>query len=90
MTAAGKAEKVEDTKALLEVLHELHQGKSCVCDTLAERPTPALLRTIHERFSKNSYQASRDILLIGDVDSQTVTLFHPTGVQKTMRLGKWK
>lgn len=90
MTAAGKAEKVEDTKALLEVLHELHQGKSCVCDTLAERPTPALLRTIQERFQKNSYQPSRDILLIGDIDSQTVTLFHPAGLQKTVRLGKWK
>lgn len=90
MTSAGKAEKVEDTKALLEVLHELHQGKSCVCDTLAERPTPTLLYTVQERFQNTGYQSSRDILLIGDIDTQTVTLFHPTGIQKTMRLGKWK
>jgi peptidoglycan L-alanyl-D-glutamate endopeptidase CwlK len=90
MTNAGKAEKVEDTKALLEVLHELHQGKSCICDTLAERPTSTLLHNFQEKFQNNGYRPSRDILLIGDIDSQTVTLFHPTGVQKTLRLGKWK
>lgn len=90
MTAAGKVEKVEDTKALLAVLHELHKGKSCVCDTLAERPTPTFLRSFFPSFQRSGYQSSRDILLIGDLDSQTVTLFHPTGVQKTLRLGKWQ
>ena len=90
MTSAGKAEKVEDTKALLEVLHELHKGKSCVCDTLAERLTPPPIREIAYKLQSNGYRSSHDILLIGDIDSQTVTLFHPTGVQKTVRLGKWK
>lgn len=41
-------------------------------------------------FQKSGYQSSRDIFLIGDLDSQTVTLFHPTGVQKTLKLGKWQ
>lgn len=90
MTAAGKAEKIEDTKALLTVLHKLHQGKPCVCDTLPECPTPTLLHSFLPSFQKNGYQSSRDILLIGDLGSQTVTLFHPTGVQKTLKLGTWQ
>lgn len=90
MTAAGKAAKVEDTKALLATLHELHKGQACVCDTLAERPTSIFIGSIALEAQKAGYQPKRDILVIGDLDRQTTCLMHPSGVQKTFRLGVWK
>lgn len=89
MTEAGKAAKVEDTKALLQTLHELHLSKSCLCDTLIERPTPTFPSDLLVSFQKAGYQSSQDILLIGDLGSQTATLVHPSGIKKTLRLGKW-
>lgn len=89
MTAAGKAAKVEDTKALLATLHELHKGHACVCDTLAERPTSVFISSIALEAQKAGYQPKRDILVIGDLDRQTSGLIHPSGVQKTFRLGVW-
>ncbi|MFN8347912.1 MAG: M15 family metallopeptidase [Spirosomataceae bacterium] len=90
MSAAGKADKVEDTKALLITLHELHIGKPCVCDTLAERNTPVLVQQLPDSLRNAGFRSSHDLLLVGDLDSQSVTLFHPSGVRKTLRLGKWK
>lgn len=90
MTAAGKAAKVEDTKALLATLHELHKGHACVCDTLAERPTSIFTGSIALEAQKVGYQPKRDILVIGDLDRHTSSLIHPSGVQKTFRLGVWQ
>lgn len=90
MTAAGKADKIEDTQALLATLHDLHKGKACVCDSLAERSTPTNITKISTDFYASKLQSQRDILLIGDLDSQTITLFHPTGIIKTFRLGVWQ
>lgn len=90
MTAAGKAAKVEDTKALLAALHQLHKGQACVCDTLAERPTPLFIRNLALEATKAGYQSDRDILIIGNLDLHTTSLIHPTGVQKTFRLGVWQ
>ncbi|AEI50964.1 M15 family metallopeptidase [Runella slithyformis] len=90
MTAAGKAAKVEDTKALLATLHELHKGHACVCDTLAERPMSIFTDTIALEAQKAGYQPKRDILVIGDLDRHTTGLIHPSGVQKTFRLGVWQ
>ncbi|MEZ4902947.1 MAG: M15 family metallopeptidase [Spirosomataceae bacterium] len=89
MSAVGKAAKVEDTKALLQTLHQLHLHKACVCDTLAERQTPSIATTIRSSFQKMGYNVRQDILLIGDLNSQTTTLFHPSGFQQTLRLGQW-
>jgi hypothetical protein len=90
MSTAGKAEKVEDTKALLNALHELHIGQPCVCDTLAERTASSLIQKLPNSLLNIGYRHSYDLLLVGDIDNQTVTLFHPAGVQKTLRLGTWK
>ncbi|WP_428661200.1 M15 family metallopeptidase [Runella sp.] len=90
MIAAGKEAKVEDTKALLATIHDLHKGHTCVCDTLAERPTSVFVSSIALEAQKAGYQPTRDILLIGDLDNHTTSLFHPTGVQKTFKLGIWK
>jgi peptidoglycan LD-endopeptidase CwlK len=90
MTAAGKAAKIEDTKALLETLAKLHRDTPCICDTLAERPTPIFHSQLAVQLRTKGYLPNRDILLIGDLDKQITTLFHPTRVQKTLRLGKWQ
>ncbi len=90
MTAAGKAAKVEDTGALLSTLHELHKGHACVCDTLAERPTSLFANSLAFEAQKAGYQPNRDILLIGNLDHQTISLFHPTGVQRTFKSGVWR
>lgn len=90
MTAAGKAAKIEDTKALLTTLAKLHRDTPCVCDTLADRPTPTSHTLLAAQLRTKGYQPKRDVLLIGDLDKQTTTLFHPTGNQKTLRLGKWQ
>lgn len=89
MTAAGKAAKVEDTKALLDAIATLRAGGACVCDTpLSERSISAQIVGILPQLSE--YVPKRDIVIIGDLNTQTTTLLHPSGLKKTFRLGSWQ
>ena len=90
MTAAGKAAKVEDTKALLATLHQLHFNKPCHCDTLAERRVSAQNVLIQKSMQVAGYEAKNDLLLVGNLDEQTVVLFHATGAKRALRVGIWK
>ncbi|TAH06731.1 MAG: M15 family peptidase [Runella slithyformis] len=90
MTAAGKEAKVEDTKALLATLHSLHFNTPCTCDTLAQRPTSKRVLAIQKQMKTAGYVARRDLMVVGDLDAQTATLLHPTGLVRTLRMGVWK
>ena len=90
MTAAGKEEKVQDTKALLAILNKLHYDKPCVCDTLAERPVLAHSASLQKSLAIMSYRPQQDLLLLGNLDQQTITLWHPTGIKKSFKIGTWR
>ncbi|MCU0338449.1 MAG: M15 family metallopeptidase [Spirosomaceae bacterium] len=88
MTAVGKAAKVEDTKALLDAMAAIHASRACVCDSLAERPQPRYFSAFFAKLT--AYQPQKDIVVFGDLGTQTATLIHPSGFQKTFRLGRWE
>ena len=90
MTAAGKEEKVQDTKALLATLSELHYEKPCVCDTLAERPILAHATSLQKSLETMGYRPQQDVLLVGNLDQQTLSMWHPTGIKKSLRIGTWR
>jgi len=90
MTAAGKADKVADTKSLLATLHQLHFNTPCLCDTLAERPVSQPHLLIQKKMQMAGYEATNDLLLVGNLDTQTVVMFHATGIKRALRMGIWK
>jgi peptidoglycan L-alanyl-D-glutamate endopeptidase CwlK len=85
----GKEEKAGDTKELLVELNKLKKDNVCAC-TLATAKTPSeIINTIKTVLSEPQYLAETDLLIIGDLASQTVSLVTPKGVI-TYPLGIWK
>ena len=85
----GKEEKANDTKELLLELNKYKKERPCPCLS-ATANTPFLLILKAQNQSEIlGYQPDKDLLLVGDLASKTVSLVTGNGVI-TYPLGRWK
>jgi peptidoglycan L-alanyl-D-glutamate endopeptidase CwlK len=85
----GKEEKANDTKELLVELNKFKKEKPCPCLNLTAPIPYDLLGKIDNQLNKLGYQQDTDILLVGDLASQTVILHTKNGII-SYPLGRWK
>lgn len=85
----GKEEKANDTKELLVELNKFKKEKPCPCLNLTAPIPDDLLGKIDNQLNELGYQQDTDILLVGDLASQTVILRTKNGIT-SYPLGRWK
>lgn len=90
MITLGKEEKAGDTKELLQELNKLKKNQACQCLSKPINPPTTLIENIQKKLANlDDYQSQSDILLVGDLSSQTATLI--TSKSKiAYPLGVWK
>lgn len=90
MIGWGKEQKAGDTKELLQELNKIKQDKPCQCmDSQSELPNILVDKIQLQLATSDGYQTENDLLLIGDLSSQTVSLI--TAKSKiAYPLGLWK
>lgn len=86
--AEGKEDEVLDTEELLQELNLQRRQRPCPCDSAAA-PPPAALANVQRGLAAAGYQPAMDILLFGDLSTQTLTATRGS-VRLTYRLGKWR
>jgi len=84
----GKEDKANDTKELLIELNKFKKGKPCPCQNFPANLPNKLLENIKNQVKELGYQQDKDILLLGDLDSQTVGLITKNGII-AHPLGSW-
>ncbi len=90
MVGLGKENKAEDTKELLQELNKIKQDKPCQCvDVHGKTPSDLLDKIQFQLAKQDDYQFENDLLLVGDLASQTVTLASSKN-KITFPLGLWK
>lgn len=90
MISLGKESKAEDTKELLQELNKIKQDQPCQCLNIQGKTPYALMEKIQTQLANSDdYQYENDLLLVGDLASQTVTLVSAKN-KITFPLGLWK
>lgn len=89
MIEAGKEEKAGDTRELLLELNRLKKDQPCQCMNGKAISPNVLIQKIQETLSNVDYQKENDLLLVGDLASQTVSLVN-VNTTSTFPLGLWK
>jgi peptidoglycan LD-endopeptidase CwlK len=89
MTEAGKEQKVEDTKELVEALNTLRKQQPCICNQIQTKPSADLLNQTQKSLANAGYQANTDVLILADLNSQSYWLLSPKGLVLGYRLGRW-
>ncbi len=84
----GKEDEVLDTEELLQVLNEKRLQQPCPCDS-ARAERPVALTAVQAALTAVGYQSATDILLLGDLTTQTLTATRGA-TRRTYRLGKWR
>lgn len=84
----GKEEKANDTKELLVELNKFKKEKPCACLNLTAIISYDLLEKTKNQVKELGYQQNTDILLIGDLASQTISLISINGMI-SYPLGHW-
>lgn len=85
----GKEDKANDTKELLVELNKFKKEKPCSCLDLTANIPYGLLEKIENQVKEIGYQQNLDVLLVGDLASQTVMLITKNGII-SYPLGRWK
>jgi peptidoglycan L-alanyl-D-glutamate endopeptidase CwlK len=86
--ADGRDDQVLDTAALLTRLNDLRRDQPCPCtDSLRVPPTYPELGT---QLARAGYQPGTDLLLVGDIPAQSMTLLLGDRLRLTRRLGRWR
>ncbi len=88
MIGWGKEDKAKDTKELLIELNKFKKEKPCPCLNLSINVPINLIKNIKNQIEELGYQKDTDLLLIGDLTSQTVSLVSFNGVI-SYPLGRW-
>jgi peptidoglycan LD-endopeptidase CwlK len=88
MIGWGKEAKAGDTKELLVEMNRLRKDNPCACNGTSSYPMP-LIAKIQNDLKPSGYQQVTDILLVGDLATQTVSLVTSNGVI-AYPLGVWK
>jgi hypothetical protein len=87
--AAGKADKAQDTQDLLTTLNQLRENEPCTCDQVKFGQNSAA-KAIEDQAQILGYQPNNDILIIGNINLQTMNLHLPANATISGRMGKWK
>lgn len=85
--AEGKEALILDTQQLLTELNQLRKHQPCPCEKATIAPADT---SIQQLLLSTNYQADTDILLHGNLATQTITLTHPSAVSLQVKLGKWR
>lgn len=85
---AGKADKAQDTQDLLTRLNELRANEPCVCQN--ESHKKLINSGLIKQIESLGYQPTNDLLIIGNLDNQTLTLQWPNQESITQRIGRWR
>jgi hypothetical protein len=92
--ARGQDDQVLDTSALLTRLNDLRRDQPCTCERDSARSAatqvPLAYPEIGPQLQTLGYQPATDLLLVGDVPSQTLTLILGDRLRLTRRLGRWR
>jgi peptidoglycan LD-endopeptidase CwlK len=88
MIGWGKEEKAGDTKELLIELNKYKKEKPCPCMNLSANGPSNLIEKIKNQAKELGYQQDTDLLLIGDLTSQTISLITTNGTI-SHPLGRW-
>jgi peptidoglycan LD-endopeptidase CwlK len=88
MIAWGKEDKVGDTKELLMELNKFKKDKPCSCLNLTANVSLNLIEKAKNQTKELGYQPDTDLLLIGDLTSQTISLVTINGII-SHPLGRW-
>ena len=88
MIGWGKEEKANDTKELLVELNKFKKEKPCPCLNLSANIPLNLLEKVKSQTKDLGYQQDKDLLLIGDLTSQTISLLTINGTI-SHPLGRW-
>ncbi|MDI9878206.1 M15 family metallopeptidase [Flectobacillus longus] len=86
---SGKINRVVDTADLLSLLNELRRNQPCSCGKVAKKINLNTLEKIKGILKSTSYNAQNDIVIIGDLEDQTLSLVTSKGII-TLELGKWR
>lgn len=89
MIEAGKEDKIEDTKELLSQLNAIRKDRPCTCQVQNVVIPASLIASVELKLIPSDYVKNTDVLIIGDVVSQTVSMVTANGVI-TYPLGLWK
>jgi peptidoglycan LD-endopeptidase CwlK len=88
MIGWGKEEKANDTKELLVELNKFKKDKPCPCWNLSVNSPLNLIDKAKKQIKDLGYQQDTDLLLVGDLASQTVSLVSVNGII-SYPLGRW-
>jgi hypothetical protein len=88
MIGWGKEEKAGDTRELLIELNKFKKEKPCPCLNLSARIPSLLVDSVKNKVKMLGYQQDTDLILLGDLTSQTVSLVSINGVI-SYPLGRW-
>lgn len=86
---AGRINRVVDTADLLTLLNELRRNQPCTCGKIKKQINTNTLEKVRALLQKTPYNALNDIVLIGDLGYQTLSLVSAKGII-TLELGKWR
>ena len=88
MIGWGKEAKANDTKALLIELNKFKKEKPCPCLNLIANIPSSLIEKVKKQTKELGYQPDKDMLLIGDLTSQTISLITSNGTI-SYPIGRW-
>jgi peptidoglycan LD-endopeptidase CwlK len=89
MIAWGKEAKAGDTKELLIELNKYKKEKPCPCLNAGVKAPQNLISKAQNQSKILGYQSNTDLILVGDLASQTVSLVTVNGTI-SYPLGRWK
>ena len=89
MIGWGKEAKANDTKELLIELNKYKNDKPCSCQTGNVKPINSLILKAQNQAKIIGYQQDRDLLLMGDVRSKSISMVTING-EISYPLGRWK
>jgi peptidoglycan LD-endopeptidase CwlK len=89
MIGWGKEEKAGDTKELLTELNKFKKDKPCPCLNGKINNPNIKLKKVQDKIQSLGYQQNTDLLLIGDIKNQTLSLTTSNGTI-IYEIGKWK
>lgn len=85
----GKINRVVDTADLLTLLNELRRNQPCSCGKVKKQINSGTLEKVKGYLQKTPYNELNDIVIIGDLGHQTLSLVSSKGII-TLELGKWR
>ena len=88
MTKEGKADSIEDTQELLQILETLNEGKLCKCEQNMDSLFTQELSNNHKLLQAD-YQPNMDFLVDINSKSKYIKIIAPNGKSIKHRIGTW-